>query len=547
MKGRTVRQPQRNRTQSHPERPKDAEASAPQQIDRQTSEPVQTRTLDAVSVGVASGFAEKPGGHLKNAFGGGVKQKSTSAFFTGLEDADAKAEPSLDEANDLFIGHNEKALSKQPSGEPSPYKLHVSLPDEASREQPGNPRGGRRRSQDGLTRSDSKRDASKSRPPSAERRERSPPENASALGQSSSQVSLVSAESDLRQPPPAGATVAKTVLPPLAASPGAAAEAAEQPPDLLRLRITTMSVQGVVKLLRNIDGRRHWTCGDAMKVIQGETGIPVAQQRLFSGSSELQPSESLLGRLSLGSLGSLGGGQFLVLRMARRHPDCARWLERVKRRGLCLSAAASNIRNSRDVALAAVRQNGRALQFLSENLRADKDIVTLAVENDGYALRYAMPSLKNNKDVVMAAVGQNGLALNFVGRDLVRDEDIVMKAAMQNSVALQFVDADVRSSCSIRLPSMPRMDRQHSQSHQESTSRSLRSTGTLSSTSSPPRTPRIDDGRWPTTHDKWCPTSSLRGGNKRLETKHKNHKRTDQKFRRRKALRGDECTYVPDD
>ena len=62
------------------------------------------------------------------------------------------------------------------------------------------------------------------------------------------------------------------------------------------------------------------------------------------------------------------------------------------------------LRNAKDVVLAAVVQHGRTLYHASKRLQNDKDVVLAAVAKNGYALRYASVGLRNDRDVALAAV-----------------------------------------------------------------------------------------------------------------------------------------------
>ena len=54
-----------------------------------------------------------------------------------------------------------------------------------------------------------------------------------------------------------------------------------------------------------------------------------------------------------------------------------------------------------------------ALQFASGELREDREVVMAAVVQNGYALEYASEELRGDREVVMAAVAQTGSAFEY--------------------------------------------------------------------------------------------------------------------------------------
>lgn len=79
----------------------------------------------------------------------------------------------------------------------------------------------------------------------------------------------------------------------------------------------------------------------------------------------------------------------------------------VKRKCSILCYASQELKNDRDVVIAAVKHDGYALQYVSNEMKNDKDVVMIAVEQDGGALQYASFRLKNKRDVVMTVVEQD--------------------------------------------------------------------------------------------------------------------------------------------
>ena len=82
------------------------------------------------------------------------------------------------------------------------------------------------------------------------------------------------------------------------------------------------------------------------------------------------------------------------------------------------------MKNTKEVALAAVKTNGYALQHgmhrQSFSVQNTKEIVVAAVKNDGRALKYASDNLKKAKKTVFTAVQQTGRVLHRTYRQSFR-------------------------------------------------------------------------------------------------------------------------------
>ena len=74
----------------------------------------------------------------------------------------------------------------------------------------------------------------------------------------------------------------------------------------------------------------------------------------------------------------------------------------------------------------AVQQDGSALCYASDNLKDDKEVVMAAVKNYGYALSDASDSLKADKEVCLAAIGNSGEdVLDDISDSLKKDKEII--------------------------------------------------------------------------------------------------------------------------
>ena len=68
--------------------------------------------------------------------------------------------------------------------------------------------------------------------------------------------------------------------------------------------------------------------------------------------------------------------------------------------------ASCELRNDKEVVLAAVTKHGSALQHASEELRNSKEVVLVAVRQNVEAFKHASEVLQNDKDVVQSTFMQ---------------------------------------------------------------------------------------------------------------------------------------------
>ena len=77
--------------------------------------------------------------------------------------------------------------------------------------------------------------------------------------------------------------------------------------------------------------------------------------------------------------------------------------------------ASSDLKDDKDVVIAAVRRNGNAFIHVNKtaDMWKDKDFVLPMVQMCHSALKFAADNCKADKDVIQAAVAQNGHALQY--------------------------------------------------------------------------------------------------------------------------------------
>lgn len=129
-------------------------------------------------------------------------------------------------------------------------------------------------------------------------------------------------------------------------------------------------------------------------------------------------------------------------------------LAAVKTYGLRLKHASKTLRGDREVVMAAVKESSEALEHASKELKADKEIVMAAVKRDGRALTHASKELQGDKEVVMAAVKNDGYALGQASESLRGDKEVVIAAVKNHSSAFVFASSEMKRDYDVALAAM---------------------------------------------------------------------------------------------
>ena len=99
--------------------------------------------------------------------------------------------------------------------------------------------------------------------------------------------------------------------------------------------------------------------------------------------------------------------------------------------------ASSQLRQDKDVILAAVKQDRRALAYASDDLKNDRQVVLAAVEINVSAFEFASPQLKADKAMVQMVIEKDRRALQFASPQLQEDFELAnnrCKFLQRNSV-----------------------------------------------------------------------------------------------------------------
>ena len=107
-----------------------------------------------------------------------------------------------------------------------------------------------------------------------------------------------------------------------------------------------------------------------------------------------------------------------------------------------------SVRASKRVCLEAVKSTVDALLWAGPDLKEDKEVVLAAVRAHGRALRYTK-GLREDRECCMAAVENTGSALQFCSRPLRGDREVVLLALQSAPTALQYASEDLRADASI--------------------------------------------------------------------------------------------------
>ena len=91
-----------------------------------------------------------------------------------------------------------------------------------------------------------------------------------------------------------------------------------------------------------------------------------------------------------------------------------------------------------------LRKNGQLLKFLNFDLKNDKEIVLAAVSNNGDALLYAGENLKNDKEIALNSVKNSAKSYYYIGDTLKNDKEIAIEAIRNNSDVYNILDKNLK-------------------------------------------------------------------------------------------------------
>ena len=163
-------------------------------------------------------------------------------------------------------------------------------------------------------------------------------------------------------------------------------------------RVYRVSVDSLGGTLCEVDVEHaagKWpTVGDMKGVIRAKTGIPISEQRLFSGTDELKNTN----KFNVSTNTSNTSVSFV-----RRSSEHVRWLQQARLNHMFLSGT-PEARGVHEIVKAAVSRWGEQLQYAAPELQADRDIAMAALRSSHMALRYVPQELRADREVAAVAL-----------------------------------------------------------------------------------------------------------------------------------------------
>ena len=104
--------------------------------------------------------------------------------------------------------------------------------------------------------------------------------------------------------------------------------------------------------------------------------------------------------------------------------------------------ADKEIKNNKQVVLAAVKIDGSAIRFASEKLRSDYDVALAAVTKTPSAIEHIPSTIQGYENIAITAVKNNSSAMQHISSDSEHYKDIAVAAVTANSSAIKKINKD---------------------------------------------------------------------------------------------------------
>lgn len=180
----------------------------------------------------------------------------------------------------------------------------------------------------------------------------------------------------------------------------------------------------------------HWTVHELKVKLEHNIGTPWDSQRLLLEGRVLGNSEQL-SEVSKGSCPQ-------DLALVRLDPRKGKAVRNLQEHKVEFENIDEDLRNDREVLLAALKVDGHALQYASEELQRDTTIVYAALRETAFALQHVPEDLRRNPEVVLFAVQKNGLALQHADHRLQSDPELVFTALCERATSLTHHQEELR-------------------------------------------------------------------------------------------------------
>jgi predicted DNA-binding ArsR family transcriptional regulator len=139
----------------------------------------------------------------------------------------------------------------------------------------------------------------------------------------------------------------------------------------------------------------------------------------------------------------------------------------VKFHSLALHYAHSDLKEDKEIALAAIEQNDLAFDYVHENLKQDKSFISQAFERNNSVLRYIPEELKKDKDFILKFIKKDAASFQYAHESLKKDRGLVLEAVKRNGRALQFISEELKKDKDIVLEAVKQNTRALLYAHQD--------------------------------------------------------------------------------
>lgn len=119
--------------------------------------------------------------------------------------------------------------------------------------------------------------------------------------------------------------------------------------------------------------------------------------------------------------------------------------EAVNRSGSVLKYASDRLKDDRDIVMTAVKEYGTAIEYASLRLKNDREIALEAVKNESYAFDHVSSGIKNDKEIAMIAVKQNGYLFAQLSKELKQDKELMREAYIHTTPALKYFPKEIQN------------------------------------------------------------------------------------------------------
>jgi hypothetical protein len=115
-----------------------------------------------------------------------------------------------------------------------------------------------------------------------------------------------------------------------------------------------------------------------------------------------------------------------------------------------LRYASAELKNDREIVMAALKEDSYAFVSASEELKNDKEVVLAALKNRGDVMRYISEALKNDREIVIAALKVDASALQYASDELKNDREFLLSIMVFSKDALKYASSQMRKDLQIK-------------------------------------------------------------------------------------------------